>query len=165
MDFSDVRPLAIVFMPCRPLGLPEHVLYLPIVLPSHSSELADFGNVETGSPQCTWNTLNIPNQQILRITAPEAPPIIDKDSIDTIDSSRAYRAFSRLWSRDDVSKGIMASTHALTMYDSLPLGSSRLTHENPQHRDSFSHSWISRPGRSSGFPPTACFSYSCDLRS
>lgn len=115
MDLSGVRPLAIVFMPCRPLNLPEHVLYLPIVLPSYSSELPDFGNVEAASPQCTWDMLNISDQQTLRITAPDGPQMIDKDSIDMIDSPRAHRAFSRLWSGDNVTKGIMTSTHTLTM--------------------------------------------------
>lgn len=117
IDFSGVRPLAVVFMPCRPPRLPEHVLHLPVlVLPSYSSELPDLSNVETGSPQGAWDKLNIPDHQMLRITAPEDPLVVDKDSIDMIDSSRAYRAFSRLWSGDNnVSKGIMISTHALTM--------------------------------------------------
>lgn len=115
MDFSGVRPLAIVFLPCHPLDLPEHVLHLPIVPTSYASELPDFGDVQTGSPQGTWDMLNIPDKQVLRVTAPDDSPMIDKDSIDMIDSTRAYRAFSRLWSGDSVSKGIMASTHALTM--------------------------------------------------
>lgn len=106
-------------MPCRPLDLPEHVLHLPVIVsPPYSSELSDFSNVETGSLQGTWDTLNIPGHQILRITAPEDPPVVDKDSIDMIDSTRIYRAFSRLWSGDNnmpKGSGTMASTHALTM--------------------------------------------------
>ncbi|KAG8213016.1 hypothetical protein J3R82DRAFT_11407 [Butyriboletus roseoflavus] len=123
IDFSGVRPLAVVFMPCRPLRLPEHVLHLPVrVSPSYSSELPDISNVETGSLPSTRDTLNIPNHQILRITAPEDSPVVDKDSIDMIDSARAYRAFSRLWSEDNnMSKGIMASTHALTIIAILSL--------------------------------------------
>lgn len=114
MDSSYVRPLAVVFLPCRPLRLPEQVLHLPVrVLPQYSSEL---GIVETDSSLSTWDTFIIPDHQILRITAPGDSSVIDKDSIDMIDSSRAYRAFSRLWSGDnDVSKGTLTGTHALTM--------------------------------------------------
>lgn len=117
MDFSSIRPLAVVFMPCRSPHLPEHVLRLPILVsPSYSSELPDLSILQTSSPQDTWDTLNVPDHQLLRITAPEDPLVVDKDSIDTIDSSRAYRAFSRLWSGDNnTSKGIMTGTHALTM--------------------------------------------------
>ncbi|KAH0833304.1 hypothetical protein J3R83DRAFT_12369 [Lanmaoa asiatica] len=123
IDFSGVRPLAVVYLPCRPLRLPEHVLHLPVlVLPSYSSELPDFSYVETGSPQGAWDMFNIPNHQVLRITAPEDSPVVDEDSIDMIDSTRAYRAFSRLWSDDNnVSKGITASTHALTIIAILSL--------------------------------------------
>ena len=164
MDFSGVRPLAVVFMPCRSLRFPEHVLRLPVLVSPYPSELPDLSIVETGS-QGTWDTLNIPDHQILRITAPEDPLVLDKDSIDMIDSSHAYRVFSRLWSGDNnTSKGIM-STHALTMYGSLPLSSSRLTHGNPQHRDSFSNPWSSRSGRYSDHPSTVHFSYSCDSQS
>lgn len=104
-------------MPCRPLRLPEHVLHLPIrISPSYSSELPDLSNVEAGTPPGSRDSLNIPNHQVLRITAPEDSPVVDKDSVDMIDSARAYRAFSRLWSGDNnMPKGIMASTHALTM--------------------------------------------------
>jgi len=38
-----------------------------------------------------------------------------------IDASRAYRAFSRLWSGDNASKGVMASTHTLTIIAILSL--------------------------------------------
>ena len=116
MDFSGVRPLAVVFMPCRSLHFPEHVLRLPVLVSPYPSELPDLSIVETGSPQGTWDTLNIPDHQILRITAPGDPLVVDTDSIDMIDSSRAYRVFARLWSGgNNTSKGIMASTHALTM--------------------------------------------------
>lgn len=102
-------------MPCRPPRLPEHVLRLPVLVSPYSGELPDLGIVETGS-QGTWDVLNIPDYQILRMTAPEDAIVVDKDSIDMIDSSRAYRAFSRLWSGDkNMSKRIMASAHALTM--------------------------------------------------
>ena len=105
-------------MPCSPLGLPEHVLHLPIVLPSCSRELPEFTNIETRSSRTTSDLpVDISNQQILRLTGPDGPPMIEQDSIDMIDASRAYRAFSRLWSGDNVSKGIMASTHTLTMYE------------------------------------------------
>ncbi|KAF8135046.1 hypothetical protein EV363DRAFT_1429719 [Boletus edulis] len=121
--FDVVRPLAIVFMPCSPLHLPEHVLRLPILVSSAcSSELPDLSIVETGSPQGAWGIFSIPDYQILRISTPEDPPVIDTESIDTIDSSRAYRAFSRLWSADNnTSKNIMASTHALTIIAILSL--------------------------------------------
>ncbi|KAG9315313.1 hypothetical protein JVU11DRAFT_4452 [Chiua virens] len=120
IDSSRIRPLAVVFLPCRTLHLPEHVLCLPIS--ASAPELPDFGNVETGSHHGTWDTLSIPNHRILRMAPLEDSAVVDRNLIDSIDPSRAYRVFSRLWAGEHTtSKGVVATTHALTIIAILSL--------------------------------------------
>ncbi|KAF9237676.1 hypothetical protein BU15DRAFT_63062 [Melanogaster broomeanus] len=70
MNIAAVPSLAVVYMPSRPPRLPEHVLYLPVLAsPGYSIELPEFKDVDIGSARGMWDMFNVPDHQLLRITA------------------------------------------------------------------------------------------------
>ncbi|KIJ14319.1 hypothetical protein PAXINDRAFT_40919, partial [Paxillus involutus ATCC 200175] len=122
-DVADVPSLAVVYMPSCPPRLPGHVLYLPVLAsPTCSIDLPEFKDVELGSAQGTWDMFNVPDHQLLRISGTGEPAVVDKQAIDKLEPSQAYRAFSRVWSGNrSAAKLAIANTHAWTIIAILSL--------------------------------------------
>ncbi|KAF9223421.1 hypothetical protein BS17DRAFT_808851 [Gyrodon lividus] len=123
MHPAGVLSLAVVYMPSCPPRLPEHVLYLPVLAsPTYPVELPEFKDVRLRSAQGTWDMFNVPDHQLLRINPAGEPAVVDKQAIDVLDPSHAYRAFSRVWSGNrSAAKFLIGSAHAWTIIAILSL--------------------------------------------
>ncbi|KIJ62796.1 hypothetical protein HYDPIDRAFT_135185 [Hydnomerulius pinastri MD-312] len=120
---GGLRSLAVVYMPSCPPRLPEHTLYLPAMAsPAYSVDLPEFRDVARISAQETWDMFNVPDHQLLRITASGEPAVVDMRAIDELDPARVHRAFSRVWSdKKSLGRGAINGSHALTIIAVLSL--------------------------------------------
>ncbi|KAF8842118.1 hypothetical protein BDN67DRAFT_1001898 [Paxillus ammoniavirescens] len=123
MHPADLPSLAVVYMPSCPPRLPGHVLYLPVLAsPTCSIDIPEYKDVELGSAQGTWDMFNVPDHQLLRISGTGEPTVVDKQAIDKLEPSQAYRAFSRVWSGNrSAVKLAVANAHAWTIIAILSL--------------------------------------------
>ncbi|KAF5382101.1 hypothetical protein D9615_004332 [Tricholomella constricta] len=90
------RPsLAVLYLPAAIHALPDHTLYLPVLIPS-TSPTADSWSRATATSD--WNTLSIPTNKIARLGVDSAAPIFDSMDISKVQHMRAHRLFQRLLS-------------------------------------------------------------------
>lgn len=116
---SDRPSLAVVLLPSTLHALPEHTLYLPIILDTGATDNADDpyarSNVES-----TWMSLSIPTDKTLRLGS-HSSLMLSSSQIENMNPYRAHRALQRLFSYNKKQSTKTLSDHlssvpAVTLY-------------------------------------------------
>lgn len=120
---SDRPSLAVVLLPSTLHALPEHTLYLPIILDTGATDNADDpyarNNVES-----TWMSLSIPTDKTLRLGS-HSSLMLSSSQIENMNPYRAHRALQRLFSynnKKQTPKTLsehLSSVPAVTLYGHL----------------------------------------------
>ncbi|RDB26057.1 hypothetical protein Hypma_006543 [Hypsizygus marmoreus] len=113
------RPsLAIIYLPSAIHALPDHTLYLPVLIPSASpTEINAAGAIARRD----WESLSIPASKIACLNGGTASPIVDGQNVGEIHHMRAHRLLQRLVSQAKKipTKSIsehLGSVHAVTLF-------------------------------------------------
>jgi hypothetical protein len=113
--------LAILYLPSPIKSLPEHTLYLPVLLPSASSTL---GRI---TAQGDWDSIVIPRNKVALLTKDVDSAIYNGANIEDLPQLRAHRLIERLVSESKrrSTKTVVKQlrprhTRAVTLYVSIP---------------------------------------------
>ncbi|GLB40451.1 hypothetical protein LshimejAT787_0803220 [Lyophyllum shimeji] len=88
------RPsLAILYLPAAVQVVPDHTLYLPVLVPSTSPATDDLSRAKAVND---WKALSIPPNKVARLGLGVGSPIFDGRDIGEVQDLRAHRLFQRL---------------------------------------------------------------------
>ncbi|KAF8071974.1 hypothetical protein FPV67DRAFT_1747884 [Lyophyllum atratum] len=118
------RPsLAILYLPSAIYALPEHTLYLPVLIPPTS---AATDKLSWNTATDDWNSLSIPPSKVARLSLGRGSPIVDSRDIGQVQDIRAHRLFQRLLSeaKKRSAKSLsdhLSPVHAVTLFALMSL--------------------------------------------
>ncbi|PFH52967.1 hypothetical protein AMATHDRAFT_1699 [Amanita thiersii Skay4041] len=94
----DRPSLAVVFLPSPSLyALPEHTLYLPIILQHDIMDHLRGAEVTRDAAEATWKLLSVPASKTLRLNRGSMPSILSSADLPNLEPCRVNRAFQKLF--------------------------------------------------------------------
>ncbi|KAG5644386.1 hypothetical protein DXG03_008614 [Asterophora parasitica] len=118
-DIAKYPSLAVLYLPASIHALPEHTLYLPVLVPSSPPHLSRITAAND------WKTLSIPPNKVARLSLAQSP-IFDSRETKDIQDTRALRLFQRLVSeaKKRQAKSLadhLSPAHAVTLFALMSL--------------------------------------------
>lgn len=112
--------MAVVFLPSTLHALPEHTLYLPIILDTGAVDNADDAYVRNKA-ESTWMSLSIPANKTLRLGS-QSSSMLSSSQIQSVNPYRVHRALQRpfAYNKKQTTKTLsehLSSIPAVTLYD------------------------------------------------
>jgi len=117
---SDRPSVAVVFLPSTLYALPEHTLYLPIILDTGAVENADDVYARNNA-ESTWMSLSVPANKTLRLGS-QSSSILSSSQIQSVNPYRVHRALQKpfTYNKKQTTKTLsehLSSIPAVTLYD------------------------------------------------